>query len=403
MSRRVYLDNAATTFPKPPAVLQAMLDYATRVGASPGRGQYAEAREGERVLRLCRQRLATFFGAEGPERIVFTLNTSDALNLAIRSIAAHRRRAGLPTHVVASAMDHNSVLRPLNGLAPDEVSWTCARADADSGEVDVADVDRSIGPETALVCVAHGSNVSGTLQPIEAIARVCKARGVPLLVDAAQSLGHVPIDVRASGIDLLAFPGHKGLLGPQGTGGLYVRTGLEARMARVREGGTGSWSELDDHPDEMPTRFEAGSHNTMGLAGLRAGVEHLLALGAEAIRAHEIVLMRRFIAGLADLEPSFRMLGPRDPERRVAVFSLVHESLSPPEVAGLLESRGILCRAGIHCAPRAHSVMGTLASGGATRLSFGVMNDVADVDAALEALHAVARQPASGCGATSTH
>lgn len=400
MPRRLYLDNAATSFPKPPAVYDAMLDYASRVGASPGRGQYAEAREGERVLQRCRERLARFIGAEGPRRIVFTLNTSDALNLAIRSIAAARRRRGLPCHIIATAMDHNSILRPLNGLREDGVRWTCIPAEPGSGLVDPAVLAAAITPDTSLICATHASNVSGTIQPIEAMARAAASRGIPFLVDAAQSLGHIPIDVRAMGIDLLAFPGHKGLLGPQGTGGLYIREGLEDRMAKVREGGTGSWSELDDHPDEMPTRFEAGSHNTMGLAGLAEGVAHLLALGHEAIRDHERAIMARFLDGLAD-SPAVRLLGPATADGRVAVFSIVHEGLSPHELAAMLESRGILCRAGIHCAPRAHGALGTLAEGGAMRLSFGVMNTVED--AALAASAIASLQPAPGLGATSTH
>ncbi len=388
---RVYLDNAATSFPKAPGVVEAVARYMERVGASPGRGAYRESREGAAVLRGCRDAIAALIGAEGEERIVFTLNCSDALHLAIKGVVLGRVARGLGTHIVCTQMDHNSVLRPLRALEQIgalRVSFSCVEADGDSGLVDPGVIERAIGAETALVCVAHGSNVTGTLQDLGAIARVCRSRGVALLVDAAQSLGHVPVDVRALGVDLLAFPGHKGLLGPLGTGGLYVRAGMEDLVATVREGGTGSRSEEDVHPDEMPDRYEAGSHNTPGLAGLERGVRYLLERGIESVRAHEEGLMERFLSRVGDLEDAgFRLLGTRRMEERVGVFSLVHGALDSGEVARRLEEEfGVLVRSGIHCAPRAHRAMGSLADGGAVRLSVSCFTTDAQMERALEGL-----------------
>ncbi|MEN0021481.1 MAG: aminotransferase class V-fold PLP-dependent enzyme [Planctomycetota bacterium] len=392
-ARRIYLDNAATSFPKPASVHEAMLRYATEVGASPGRGAYAEARDGAAMLLRCRERLCALFGGHSPEHLIFTLNATDALNLAIKGIVAKRRvaRVDRPVHVVTTAMDHNSVLRPFNRLMNDgEAEWSCVAADEATGLVEPAAVDAAIRDDTALVAAVHGSNVSGTLQPIEKIGEVCRSRGVPLLVDAAQSIGHVPIDVEAMGIDLLAFPGHKGLLGPLGTGALWIRPGLEEAMLPLREGGTGSRSEDDIQPSEMPDRFEPGSHNTVGIAGLLAGVEWLMDRGMDAIRAHEERLIATALAELPGEGDGYRLLGTREVDDRVGVFSLVHESLDADVIASQLEAdHGVLTRAGLHCAPRAHATFGSLGTG-AIRLSVGPFTTEDDVVTACRGLREVA-------------
>lgn len=264
------MDNAATSFPKPPAVLEAMTDYATRIGASAGRGAYAEAREAGELIDQCRQRLNQLIGGEDPNHIIFTLNTTDALNMAIRGLV----HAGtLPGHVITTWLDHNSVLRPFNMLAGTVgLEQTRIACDPQTGLVDPEDIRKAIRKDTRLIAVVHGSNVTGTVQPIRDIGRIAREAGVPFLVDAAQTLGHLPLNVREDCIDLLAFPGHKGLLGPLGTGGLYIRPGLEKKMRTVREGGTGSRSEQDIQPDFMPDRFEPGSHNAIGIVGLSQGV-----------------------------------------------------------------------------------------------------------------------------------
>lgn len=425
---RLYLDNAATSFPKAPGVIDAFSDYATRLGASPGRGFYAESREGARLLSRTRSLLARLINAEDANHIVFALNTSDALNLAIKGIVRHRRltQPKRPIHLITTALDHNSVLRPFRALEADAaagigppVAVSILDGRPGTGFVSPALVEASIGPDTALVAINHASNVAGTIQPIAEIGAICRSHGVPFLVDGAQSMGHVPIDVRAMSIDLLAFPGHKGLLGPQGTGGLYIRPAIAPLLATTREGGTGHLSELDTQPEDMPQKLEAGSHNTAGIAGLGAAVEWILNRGIEAMRSHEIELSRAFVgalrangANLLDAGPevaaatespdhrndtsaraplrSLTLLGPADPAARVAVFAFTHDTLSPAEFAAILESEfGILARSGLTCAPHAHTHFGThpdQSGAGAFRLSFGAFNTLADVDRAVEAL-----------------
>ncbi|NUQ67065.1 MAG: aminotransferase class V-fold PLP-dependent enzyme [Phycisphaerales bacterium] len=409
--RRIYLDNAATSFPKPPSVHEAMLRYATKVGASPGRGHYAESREGARLIRQCRERIRTLINGESSDHVVFALNTTDALNLAIKGIVRRRRldAPGTPIHIVTTAMDHNSVLRPLAALAEEGVQVTYVPADPITGVVDPAATASAIRRETVLVAVVGVSNVSGTIQPIGAIGRLCRTMSVPYLVDAAQALGHIPVDVQEMQIDLLAFPGHKGLLGPQGTGGLYVRPAIEHRIATTREGGTGSWSEHDHQPESFPERLEAGSHNTAGIVGLSEGVRWILDKGIDALRAHEhelITLMleqlrsdgcRMGAAGTAEVTEgplhAMRLLGPVLPQDRVGVFGLVHDTIEPAELASMLESQfGILARSGLTCAPRAHAVLGSAIPGqpaGSLRLSFGPFTTAEDVLHACEALRRI--------------
>lgn len=384
---RLYLDNAATSFPKAAGVYEAMLRYGHEIGASPGRGGYHEARRGAAVLGECRRLIARLINAPDPDHVVFTLNTSDALNLAIKGIVFHRMRTDPDEriHVVTTAMDHNSVLRPLNALAamlPGMFRWTRVPVD-EYGIADADDIAAAITRDSALVAVVHASNATGVIQPIADIGRACRSRNVPLLVDAAQSVGHLPIDVARDAIDLLAFPGHKGLLGPLGTGGLWIASGMADRLDPLREGGTGSQSEHDTQPTDLPDRYEPGSHNTVGIAGLIEGVRYVLDRGIDALRAHEVSLIDRFVSGLDEI-PGVRLVGPRDPDRRVAVFSLVFDGIDPNEAAEQLESEhGLLTRAGLHCAPGAHESMGTTPLGGTVRLSFGPFTTAAHVERAL--------------------
>ena len=391
---RLYMDNAATSFPKPAAVLEAMSRFATELGASPGRGAYAEAREAGRLMHQCRERLNTLFHGEAPEHVIFTLNTTDALNMAIRGIV----RQG--DHVITTTMDHNSVLRPYNALAEHMgIEQTRVPCDTTTGLVDPEDIRRAIRPRTSLIAVVHGSNVSGTLQPIRAIGRIAREADIPLLVDAAQTLGHYPLNVQADMIDLLAFPGHKGLLGPLGTGGLYIRPGIEHRMRTCREGGTGSVSEHDTQPTFMPDRFEPGSHNAIGIIGLSEGVRYILDRGVDTIWAHEQDLIRTMIGGLSeDGElPGLSLLGPRGIKDRCGVFSVRIDGFDQPQaLSDLLENDyGILTRSGIHCAPWAHETFGTRTLAGATRLSFGPYLTTQDVRYACDALGHICHQHAT--------
>lgn len=393
--RRLYLDNAATSFPKPPGVYEALVRYGRDIGATPGRANYAESLEGGRVIGLCRERLCHLVNGESPDHIIFTLNTTDALNLAIKGIVSHRRSVdpGRPIHLVTTAMDHNSVLRPFNALRERGVEWTCVDADPASGLVDPEDIRRALTPDTVLVAIVHASNVTGTIQPAAEVGAICRGRGVPFLLDAAQTLGRLPIDVRALGVDLLAFPGHKSLLGPLGTGGLYIRPGVERILSPLREGGTGSASDRDVQPLTMPDRYEPGSHNAPGIAGLSEAVGWILGREVESIRAHELTLVRAALEQLDDLESAgLRMLGPRDAERRVGVLSFAHDVISARPLADELERRfGVLVRPGVHCAPRAHRTLGT-PPGGAVRVSFGPFVTEADVLRACAALHEACRE-----------
>lgn len=400
---RIYLDNAATSYPKPPCVIEAMTRYAEELGASPGRGAYAEARESGEMLWRCHEAvLRVAHGGrtvERPERVIFTLNCSDALNLAIRGVVQRvRRSTRVAPHVVTTAMEHNSVLRPLNELRErGEVDFTVVPADPATGIVDPDDVLRAVRGDTALVALVHASNVSGSLQPIDAIGPRLRERFVPFLVDAAQTIGHMPLDMDALGIDLLAFPGHKGLLGPLGTGALVLRDGMEQVVDTVREGGTGSKSEQDTQPTNLPDKYEPGSHNAIGLAGLLASCEWLLARGIDSIAAHERGLVERFLDGFTRAREgsngALRLLGSTNPTQRVGVFGVTLEGTKPTALAQRLEDEfGVLSRAGLHCAPRAHETFGTRTHplgadyAGATRLSVGAFTTVEDVDRAIEGL-----------------
>lgn len=385
MPDRIYADNAATSFPKPPEVLEAMRRYAEELGASAGRGAYREAVETGELVADCRRRAARLIHAADARQIVFTLNCTEALNLAIKGLL----QPG--DHVVTSAMDHNSVLRPLAALqAQRGIAVTHVRADAATGLVDPADMLAAVTPQTRLVALAHASNVTGTLQDAGAVGRELRKRGVPFLVDAAQTLGHLPIDVNDLGIDLLAAPGHKGLMGPLGTGFLYIRPGLENQMSPLVEGGTGSVSEEPTQPTFMPDRFESGSHNAIGLAGLAAALKWIEGRTIKALHEHDLALSRRFLEEITDCE-GLTVYGPTDPPQRVAVFGLRVAGFDPAELSAALDADfGILSRSGIQCAPLAHETIGTLATGGTTRLSFGAFNSLDDVSRCTAALRELA-------------
>ena len=385
---RIYLDNAATSFPKPPGVLAAMTDYAQRLGVGAGRGAYAEALDAGETLLACRREIAELINAPDPRGIIFTLNCTDALNLALRGLIDPFN----PGHVVCSALDHNSVLRPIHAMARQwHLAFDIVPADPRETLLDPAAVRRAIRPETQYVVLTHASNVTGAIQPLAEIAAVCRTAGVPLIVDAAQSMGHMPIDVQEHGIDLLAAPGHKGLLGPLGTGVLYVSPAMAGRLRPLREGGTGSRSHEPEQPADLPDRFESGTHNAIGIAGLLAGVRWLRGQGPDRLLAHERALAEMFLKGIEGI-PGLTRYGPRDPARRVGVISLRLEGFDPQELSAALESGyGILTRSGIHCAPLLHRLIGTLAAGGTTRFSVGPFTTPQDIHRATQALAELAR------------
>ena len=394
VSRRTYMDNAATSFPKPIGVLEAMNHYATHLGASPGRGAYAEARQAGQLLYQCRDRINQLIGGEDPNHVIFTLNTTDGLNLAISGLlhhAAAQTYKSRKIHVITTWLDHNSVLRPLNLFTGfDWIRQTRVTCDAQSGLVDPEDVRKAIRSDTALIVVVHGSNVTGSLQPIRSIGQIAREHKIPFLVDAAQTVGHVPIHVQNDCIDLLAFPGHKGLLGPLGTGALYIKPGIERIMTTVKAGGTGSVSENDHQPDFLPDRFETGSHNAIGIIGLSEGLKWILDKGIDNLWRHEQALCAAMIEGLTGngKMPWLRLYGPQGIKHRCAVFSVRIEGYDSPQMlSDILENEyGILTRSGIHCAPLAHETIGTRTIGGTTRFSFGPFNTIHDVQYACDAL-----------------
>ncbi len=384
---RIYMDNSATSFPKPPGVIEAMTAFARDCGASAGRGAYAEARACEKMIATCRMLIAELINAESPDRIVLAMNCSEGLSIAVRGLLNTAPRG---THAIATAMEHNSVLRPLNALARQiGIVPEFIQCDRSTGLVDPDDIRKAIRPETRMIACVHVSNVTGTLQPIADVAKIAREHDIPCVVDAAQSAGHVEIDVQALGVDLLAFPGHKGLLGPLGTGVLYVRPGIEDRLDTMKEGGTGTISEQAVQPDTMPDKYEIGSHNAIGLAGLSESAAWVLDRRVAAIRAHDAELCRTFMNLTADVA-GLTVYGPRDIEHRAGVFSVNVEGVSPGVLADRLESQyGLLTRPGVHCAPLAHETIGTH-PGGTCRLSFGPMTSESDVKTAAAALTEIA-------------
>ena len=381
------MDNAATSFPKPASVLAAMTRYATELGASPGRGAYAEALESAAILTDCRRRLNQLFHGERPEHFIFTLNCSDALNLAIKGLIDPNGHG----HAICSHIDHNSILRPLHAMA--ERGWiehTRVPVDSGTGLIDPDEIRKAIRPDTKLIAVTHASNVTGTVQPLREIGRIAREHGIPMVVDAAQSAGHVPIDVQADCVDLLAAPGHKGLLGPSGTGFLYVRPGIEKILRPLKEGGTGSISEQPVQPEFLPDKYEPGSHNAIGIAGLAEGVKWVAGQTVAKLHEHDLDLVRTFIDGVSDVD-GLTYYGPQGVRNRLGVFSVRLDGYDPQELSAVLEtSYGILTRSGIHCAPLCHQALGTADCGGATRFSFGPFLSKQDVKYATDALAEIA-------------
>lgn len=380
----IYLDHAATSWPKPPQVVRTMSDYLEKAGGNPGRSGHRLSVAAARHVYDAREALAELFHAPDPLRIAFTLNVTHALNLALRGLL----RPG--DHVVTSSLEHNSVMRPLRELARQGVQLTVVPCRPD-GTMDLEAMRQAVRPGTRLVVVNHASNVMGALLPVPEIAQIAHAAGALLLVDAAQTAGAYPIDLPAMGIDLLAFTGHKGLQGPPGTGGLVIGAGVDpAQMAPLYRGGTGSRSEFEEQPDDLPDRYESGTCNGVGLAGLGAGVRWVLDRGVEAIRAHELELLTALLSGLSCI-PGVTLYGPTNPAARVAVASCRVAGYRVSEVGLRLDDEfEILCRVGLHCAPITHRTIGTFPEG-TVRLAAGVFNTMDDIHATVAALARVAR------------
>ncbi|NLY66002.1 MAG: aminotransferase class V-fold PLP-dependent enzyme [Tissierellia bacterium] len=378
----IYFDNGATTFPKPDEVYDAIMKAMKEYGANPGRSGHKLAIRMGREIYETRELLAKLFNIDNPMNIIFTSNCTESLNLAIKGILSKG------DHVITSSMEHNSVLRPLAALEKEGVELTIVKGDP-TGKIKVEDIANSIRSNTKLIVITHVSNLTGTIMPIEEIGRIAKEKGILLLVDAAQSAGVYDIDVKKMNIDMLAFPGHKGLLGPQGTGGLYIREGL--LLKEIKQGGTGSFSHVLDMPDILPDRYESGTLNGPGIVGLGAGIRYILNKGIENIRKHEEELTKHFIEGLMQID-KVKVYGPLNEKEQGAVVSINIGDEDSSEISFILDEKyDIQVRPGLHCAPLAHKTIGTFEQG-VVRFSFGPFNTHDQIDYALKAIREIAKE-----------
>ncbi|HET7580530.1 MAG TPA: aminotransferase class V-fold PLP-dependent enzyme [Bacillales bacterium] len=371
----IYLDQAASSYPKPESVVHAVSESLTEYAANPGRGGHRLAKRAASVIRKTREELSDFFGLGIPENVWFYPNATAALNQALKGFPLDEG-----DHVLTSSYEHNSVRRPLEFLKrtrgievsyvhPDEKEWAAALTE-----------------KTKLMVAVHGSNLTGRIAPIEKMARLAGQAGIPILVDASQTAGVLPIDMEKMGIDMLAFPGHKGLLGPQGTGALLVRRGMD--LEPVMHGGTGAHSAEPEQPNTYPERYESGTLNTPGIAGLLAGLNEVKAIGLEQIFVHESELARQCVQGLKTIN-GVQVYGPDTDEKRLAVISFRIEGVDVQETAIILDQYyDMAVRAGLHCTPLAHESMGT-ADGGTVRVSFGPYNTKEEVGQFLQAIEEI--------------
>jgi cysteine desulfurase family protein len=382
METLIYIDNAATSYPKPEQVYTFMDQFFRRAGVNPGRSGYDLCIEAGQLVEDTRRQLATLFGGGDPHRLVFGSNSTDVLNLSLFGLL------GRGDHAITTTLEHNSVLRPLWHLGRDH-GVEVERVPFDgNGFVDPDAIRARIRENTRVVAVNHASNVIGTVQPIEAIGRICAERGVHLVVDASQTAGKVPIDVERMQVDVLAFTGHKSLFGPMGIGGMYVREGVEIRHTRA--GGTGVRSAVPAHLDEYPYRMEYGTGNLLGIAGLHAGVEWLAARGMDTVHAHEMALTRRLRDGLRAID-GVTLYCQDDLKGHIGVLAFNVAGLEAADVGTMLDvDYNIACRTGLHCAPLVHEQIGTAALHGAVRFAVGPFNTEAHIDTAIGAVQEIA-------------
>ena len=375
----IYLDNAATTIRKPDVVIQAVTEALSTMGNA-GRGSHNASLDASRIIYDTRERLAQFFHAENPMQVVFTMNSTESLNIAIKGIL----EAG--DHAITTALEHNSVLRPLYEMEEKGVELTIIPADR-QGCIDYADFEKNIKKNTKAIVCTHGSNLTGNVVDIRKVGEIAKRHGILFVVDASQTAGVFPINVQEMHIDILCFTGHKGLLGPQGTGGMVVKEGLQVKP--LLSGGSGVQTYSKTHPAQMPTALEAGTLNAHGLAGLRAAIGYLQETGLDAIRKKEQALMRRFYEGVKEMD-GITVYGDFSGQERCAIVTLNIRDYDSSEVSDALAMQyGISTRPGAHCAPLMHQALGTVEQG-AVRFSFAHFNTEEEVDAAIQAVRELA-------------
>ena len=379
----IYLDNASTSFPKAPTVATAMSDYITNRSININRGSYSLAYDVEDIIYTTRQRLNTLFNGHDPSHVVFTQNVTMSLNMVIKGLL----KAG--DHVLVSSMEHNAVMRPLTQLLDKGITFDIIPCDK-TGSIQLESMDSLIRPNTVAMIINHASNVCGTIQPLESIGPICKAHNLQFIVDAAQTAGVIPIDVKACHIDALCFTGHKGLLGPQGIGGIILTKEMAQTLTPLIAGGTGSFSHLETLPTHMPDAFESGTLNLPGIIGLNEGLAYIESQGMENIHNHELALTQSFLEGLQSID-GINIVGKQNIQDRTAVVSITIDGMDPASIAYELESNyHIMTRVGLHCAPRAHQTLETYPEG-TVRFSFGYANTHKDVETALSALHRIVK------------
>lgn len=379
----IYLDNGATSFPKPPAVAQAMLQYMTEVGASINRGVYGSAQAAGMTTLMLREGLCRLFHHSDPTHCVLTAGNTMGLNMVLRGWL----RPG--DHCLVSSVEHNAVMRPLHDLAEQGVTFDRIPCDRD-GHLNPADIPALIRPNTRLLVMAHGSNVSGAVQDAMAVGAICHEHGIPFVLDAAQTAGHWPIDFEAMHLSALSVPGHKGLMGPSGIGALLLSADFAKKLTPILTGGTGSASDSEAQPDYMPDKFESGTPNLPGIYGFHAAVDFILDTGVEALQERERQLTKYFLDKLRDVK-DIRLAGPWDLENRVGVISVDFAQVDNAEAAYRLEQDyGILTRCGLHCAPSAHKTLGTFPQG-TVRFSVGHYTTETEIDTAVQAIAEIAQ------------
>jgi cysteine desulfurase / selenocysteine lyase len=381
---RIYLDNAATSWPKPPGVAETIADYYRDCGAPAGRGVYSEAMEVQRKIDRVRALAANFINADNPSTIVFTLNGTDSLNMVINGLLKEG------DHAIATVTEHNSVLRPLNQLKS-TAGVTSDFVECDStGFVDPERIRAAIKPNTKLICINHASNVTGTIQPIAEIIAIAKQSEIPVLVDAAQTLGHLDINVQQLDCEYLAAPGHKALLGPLGTGILYIKPGAEKRLVPLRSGGTGTRSFEPTQPNDMPDRFESGNLNVGGILALGCAIDFLKTDHADTLKKTTAEFAHQLYERLASMS-QIEVYGPSEHHKRAPLISFHCDQYDSREFAVMLDSAAsVQSRPGLHCAPLMHKSIGTFDKGGTVRLSPGLFNTQDQIDATLALIESLA-------------
>jgi len=378
----IYLDNAATSWPKPEIVYQAMDRFLREKGGNPGHGSHSMAGAADETVNETRTIAARFLNSPDIDRIVFTLNCTDSINMGLKGLL----KPG--DHVIVSSLEHNSVIRPLSKLGRQGITITRVPISEKTGTVSPEDVEKAVGPKTRLILMNHASNVNGAVQPVAEIGRIARACGLIFMVDAAQGAGHVPIDVRAWNADLLVFSAHKGTMGPPGVGVLYI--GERAILDTTREGGTGSSSESEEQPDRMPQRFESGTLNTVGIAGFGAGLKFIMEQGLEKIASHEDNLTGMLKEGLSKI-PGVTLFSAGDESIQLPVISFNINGYQPGVAGAILDQTfDIKVRTGLHCAPDAHRSIRTFPSG-TIRVSPGYFNTAEDIEITIDAVRKIAR------------